>query len=258
VDARTIRVIPARYNRNLLSVSNPAATSGGTETTFTRVSRKDVEAAVATLDEQLAAAFEAALEDPEDVPEGATVFPETAVLGEPVADPDPATLVNREVETFTLGLSATGTVLAVDASPVEAIAAAALSDAVSPGYQLVEGSTQVVVGEGAVRDGVVVFPVAGAAKQLRPVDGEALRTEVMGLPEDEARSVLVPYGEVEIVLWPEFVTTVPTLDQRVTLEVAEPVDETPDAPPVPATPDPAEAPTGSPGDEVPTEPLPSG
>ena len=258
VDAGTIRVIPARYNRNLLSVNNPDATTGGTETTFTRVSRRDVEAAVATLGEQLPAEFEAQLEDPDGVPEGATVFPGTAVLGEAVPDPDPATLVNDEVETFTLSLSATGTVLAVDASPVEAIAAAALADAVSPGYELVEDSTQVVVGEGTVLDGVVVFPVAGAAKQLRPVDGEALRLEVMGLPEAEALALLEPFGSVELVLWPDFVTAVPTLDQRVTLAVGEPVDETPDAPLVPGTPGPAATPSGSPEDEVPTEPLPSG
>jgi hypothetical protein len=258
VDAGTIRVIPARYNRNLLSVTNPAATKGGTETTFSRVSRKDVEAAVATLNDQLATEFEAQLEDPEGVPEGATVFPETAVLGEAVPEPDPASLVNDEVETFMLALSATGTVLAVDASPVETIASAALAASVSPGYELVEDSTQVRVGEGTVRDGVVVFPVAGVAKQLRPVDGEALRAEVMGLSEAEARAVLEPYGEVELVLWPDFVTAVPTLDQRVTLVVRDPVDETPDTAPAPATLPPDEQPSGSPGDEVPTEPLPSG
>ena len=66
------------------------------------------------------------------------------------------------------------------------------------------------------------------------MDGEALRQQVLGLPEDEARAILEPYGEVELVLWPGFVTSVPTLEQRVTLVVADAVDPTPDIAPVPA------------------------
>jgi len=149
-------------------------------------------------------------------------------------------------------------VLAVDASTVEAIAKAALADAVTPGYELVDGSTQVVVGDATVTDGTVSFPVAGSAKQLRPVDGEALRTQVIGLPEADARAALAPYGDVEIVLWPGFVSAVPTLQQRVTLTVADPVDTTPDVAPVPPTPEPTEEPAESPADGDPSEPLPSG
>ena len=171
---------------------------------------------------------------------------------------DPATLVDHEVESFTLGLTATGTVLAVDPSPVEAIAGAALADAVTEGYELVEGSTRVVVGDATVTDGVVTVPVAGVATPVRPVDGEALRLLVLGLPEAEARAILAPYGQVEIVLWPGFVVAVPTVDQRVTLTVSEPVDETPDIAPVPPSPEPTAEPVESPEDGDPSEPLPSG
>ena len=90
VDARTIRIVPARYNRTLITVTNPAATTGGTKEEFTRVSKKDVDAALATLDEDLKAQFQAALESPEGVPAGATVFPETAVLGEAAPTVDPS------------------------------------------------------------------------------------------------------------------------------------------------------------------------
>ena len=89
VDAGTIRIVPARYNRTLITVTNPAATTGGTREEFTRVSKKDVEAALATLEEDLQAQFQLALENPEGVPAGATVFPETAVLGEPAPDRRP-------------------------------------------------------------------------------------------------------------------------------------------------------------------------
>ena len=93
-------------------------------------------------------------------------------------------------------MTANGTVLAVDASPVEAIVESALEDAVKPGYELVDGSTKVAVGDGTVDGATVVFNAAGAAKQVRPVDGEALRQQVLGLPEEEARAILEPYGEV--------------------------------------------------------------
>ncbi len=258
VDAGTIRIVPARYNRTLITVNNPKATTGGSKEEFTRVSKKDVDAALATLEEDLQAEFQAALEDPVGVPAGATLFPETAVLGESAPSVDPASLVNQEVESFTLGLTADGTVLAVDASPVEAIAESALRDAVKPGYELIDGSTKVVVGDGIVDGTTVVFAAAGTAEQVRPVDGEALRQQVLGLPEDEARAILQPYGEVELVLWPGFVSSVPTLGQRVTLVVRDAVDPTPDVAPVPATPDPTEAPSGSSDGEVPSEPLPSG
>ena len=186
------------------------------------------------------------------------MFPETAVLGEAAPTVDPQSLVNQEVKTFTLGLAANGTVLAVDASPVEAIVESALKDAVRPGYELIEGSTKVAVGDGHVDGTSVVFPAAGTVEQVRPVDGEALRQQVLGLPEEEARAILEPYGEVDLVLWPGFVSGVPTLEQRVTLVVRDPVDPTPDVAPVPATPVPTEAPSGSPDGEVPSEPLPSG
>ena len=258
VEAGTIRTVPARYNRTLITVNNPTATTGGTREEFTRVSKKDVDAALATLEEDLQAQFQAALENPEGVPAGATVFPETAVLGESAPSVDPESLVNQEVESFTLGLTANGTVLAVDASPVEAIVESALKDAVKPGYELIDGSTKVAVGDGTVDGATVVFAAAGTAEQVRPVDGEALRQQVLGLPEEEARAILEPYGEVELVLWPGFVSSVPTLEQRVTLVVLDAVDATPDVVPVPATPEPTEAPSGSPDGEVPSEPLPSG
>lgn len=257
----TIRIIPGRYNRTLISVTNPAATSGGKREEFTRVSQKDVDAALASLSGQLATEFQARLESPEGVPAGATVFPETAVMGQGTPTVDPLTLLNQEVPSFTLGLTTTGSVLAVDASPVEAIAATTLKGAIKPGYGLVDGSTRVVVGEGTVRDGIVTFPVAGTAKQLRPVDGEALRARVLGLPDADARALLAPYGKVDIVLWPGFVVAVPTLEGRVTLTVAPPADTAPNLDPVPPTPEPAaqtDAPAGSSDGGDPSQPLPSG
>ena len=262
VGAGTIRVVPARYNRTLITVSNAAATTGGSKKEYPRVSKKDVDAALAALEKDLAAQFATELQNPELAPPGTTVFPETAVAGEPVPTVDPATLVGQEVESFTLGLTATGTVLAVDETPIEAIAEAQLAEAVDEGYELVEGSMRIEVGEGMVTEGLVDYPVTGSARQVRPVDAAALELAVLGLTETEAAAVLAPYGEVVIILWPGWVTSVPTLDQRVTLVVTAPVDVTPAPTPSPSprsTPEPVPSPEPEASGDVPgSEPVPSG
>ena len=137
VGAGEIRVVPARYNRNLVRVTNPSATTGGSREEFPEVTQQDVDAAIAKLDEDALAQFQADLDDPATLPEGTTVFPETAVIGELTPDVDPTTLVEQQVETFTLSLSGAGSAQAVDASPIEAIAAQRLEDAIGEGYELV-------------------------------------------------------------------------------------------------------------------------
>ena len=231
VAAGAIKVVPPKYNRTVVRVTNPNPTDGGTRTEFTRVRQADVDAAVEQLTKDIQAEFASELENPSRVPPGTTVFPETAQLGDPVPAVDPATLVGQEVDSFTLRMTANGTVLAVDPAPLQSIAEQRLRDHIDPGYQLVDGSTTVDVGDGQVVGGVVTFPVSGSAKQVRPVDGEALRAQVLGLSEADARALLEPYGEVTIVLWPSWVTSVPALDQRVTLVVEAPVDVTPSSSP---------------------------
>ena len=277
MDAGSIRVVPARYNRNLVRVTNPSATTGGSREEFPRVKQEDVDAAIAQLKTDTQAQFESELENPDAVPEGTTVFPETAVMSDLATDVDPASLVGKEVATFTLSMTGTGTVQAVDATPIEAIAEERLASSISDGYELVPGSISVDVGEGSVVDGVITFPVDGTAKQVQPLDAASLEQMVLGLPKAEAEAALAPYGDVVIVLWPGYVTNVPTMDSRVTLVINDAVD----AGPAEATPGPSPTPTAgpsesplesgsespfatsfpleeSPSDTVPSEPVPSG
>jgi hypothetical protein len=149
-------------------------------------------------------------------------------------------------------------VQAADASPVEVIAEGRLGASVDEGYELVEGSTSIEVGEGTVEDGIIVFPVEVSAKQVRPVDAATLEAMVLGLPEAEAAAVLAEYGEVVIVLWPDWVDAVPSLDQRVTLTVADPVDPTAGETPSPRPTTPPATPEASPTDDLSGEPVPSG
>jgi hypothetical protein len=119
--------------------------------------------------------------------------------------------------------------------------------------------------------------VDGTAKQVQPLDAASLERTVLGLPKADAEAALAPYGDVVIVLWPGYVTNVPTMDARVTLVINDAVD----AGPAEATPGPSPTPTAdpsgspledgsespfassfplevSPSDTVPSEPVPSG
>ena len=164
-------------------MNNPSPTTGGSRQEFTRISQKDVDAAMAKLVADLNARFATEVQHPNDVPEGTTPFPDTAVLGDPTPSVDPKTLVGQEVDTFTLGLSADGTVLAADASPAEAIGEQRLQASVAEGRELVPGSTSVEIGDGTVVDGRIEFPVTASASQVRPLDAAALERTVLGMPD---------------------------------------------------------------------------
>jgi hypothetical protein len=280
VAAGQIRVVPARYNRNLVRVTNPAATSGGSRQEFPRIKQQDVDAAIAQLKTDTRAELEARLDDPATIPEGATAFPDTATLGTLATDVDPTTLAGQELPTFSLTMTGTGTVQAVDASPIEAIAEERLGEQVADGSTLVPGSVTVDVGVGTVRDGVITFAVQAAARQLRQLDASALRSLVRGRSKADAEAALAPFGDASVVLWPDFVTSVPDNEGRISLTIGDAVDALgpdPTAAPVPsATAQPGGSPSvgsssssaepspsgfplvESPGNVDPSQPVPSG
>ncbi len=233
VEPNTILTIPRGESPVTLSVTNPEATTGGTREEFPKVARADVDKAMATLDAALQAEFATQVADPALAPSGSTVFPETAVLGEATPTVDPKTLVGTETATFELGLSATGTVTAVDDAPVSTIAEARLRDSVAAGSQLVEDSITIDVGAAVVTGGVVSFPVTASATQVAVLDPDELKAQILGKTPDEATAILAPYGAAEIDLSPGWVTTIPTFENRVDLTIAGGPDETPAASPSP-------------------------
>ena len=220
VEPNTILTIPADEDPLTLKVRNRAATSGGTREEFPQIAQADVDAALEALRPQLDEAFAAAVDGGAGAPQGATPFPETAVLGEPAPTVDPATLLGQEIETFELGLRATGTVIAVDDSPVEAIAETRLLSNVGADHRLVDGSIDIDQGEPTVTAGEVSFPVQARAERVRLLDPADLLARIKGRTVDEAESILAAFGEVEIRTWPDWVTTIPGLDSRVTIVIA--------------------------------------
>jgi hypothetical protein len=228
VEPRAITTVPRDEEPFFLKVTNPEATTGGKRTEFPRVQQEDVDKATAALTDLLAAAFDERLDDPALSGDAATVFPETKTLGNPVYGVDPATLVGQEVETFDLSATASGTVVAVDTSPVQEVAEAHIASSVDPGYELIAGSGQVVPAPAEISDGVITFPVVVTARQVLTLDPDAIEAEIMGKPLEQARQILDTYGESQLTVWPDWVGTVPTIESRVDVTTSDPLeDETP-------------------------------
>ncbi len=215
VEANSITVPPRDENPQFLKVNNQDPTTGGTHKEFPRIKQEDVDKATAALTVKLAAAFDEQLKDPALPGDASTVFPETKALGAPVFGVNPATLVGKEVETFDLAATASGTVVAVDTAPVRTVAEANLATSVDPGYALIDGSSRVDPAPATVTDGVIAFPVTVSARQVLVLDTEAIKREIMGKPLQQAREILATYGDAQLDVWPDWVGTVPTIDSRV-------------------------------------------
>jgi hypothetical protein len=229
VEPNTIVVIPRGEDPQALKVVNPDATTGGTHEEFPEVVQEDVDAAVAALTARFAdststvAAAQAA--NPDHL-----VFEQTLTIGEPTPTVDPATFVGQELETFDLEMTAEATILTVDPGPVTSIADTLIREKVKPGYELVADSIEVFPGDAVVTGQSVTFPVSARAQQVAVLDASELRELVLGKPLDTARELLAPYGQVELTAWPDWVSTIPTLRDRVELTIDESVAiETPAA-----------------------------
>jgi hypothetical protein len=219
VGANAITVIPKGQSKQNLRVTNPDPTAGGSHEESPQVSQHDVDAALATLNQVLSSQLDAKVASPGAVPAGTTLFETTKTVGSASPSVDPATLVGTLVTDFDLGLSATGTVIGVDPSPVTALAEQRLMTTVGDGWQLQGGSTHIDVGDPTVEAGTVSFPVTATAIRDRIVDRDGLIAEIRGLVLAQARSRLEAVGQVSINLWPAWVSTIPTDTGRISLTI---------------------------------------
>jgi hypothetical protein len=222
VAAETITVIPKNENKRLLQVTNREPTSGGARTETPEISQGDVDAATLALEDALAADLASQMAEGTGVPPGVTLFEQTGVVGLVTFDPDPQTLVGSPSLQAHLGATAEGSALAVDPAPLEAIADARLQERVTQGWTIAPGSTAFEPGEPLVLADGVSYPVSITATQVRSVDRAALAQQIRGLPIATARSRLAEYGDVEITLWPDWVTTIPKNVERITFTLADP------------------------------------
>lgn len=222
VDAGKIVIVPEGENPQRTLVNNEAPTSGGTRVENPVVQQSDIDAAIRVLDDALVVAFADKLANAADVPPGTTLFPETKALGTSTPTVDPATLLGLKQATFDLGVTATGTVLGVNPEPVSTLADARIRSAVDAGFQLDDGSIKIDIGTPIVAGTTITFPVSVRATETRDIDEAALRQRIRGVGLPQARTILGEFGTVTISVWPDWVTTIPSSDARVTLTIDRP------------------------------------
>jgi len=253
VQAAAIKIVPPSQNPVVISVTNKAATTGGTHVVNLIVSQKDLDKALADLNGQLDAELDQLVSEPGQILPDVTVFPETKSRSATVPSPDPATFLGDQVQSFTLSATATGTVTAVDEAAVSALATDRLRASVAADHDIVKDSLVVTVGVGKAQGTDIVFPVKATAQQVRRVAVADLRDAIRGRPLAEARSTLEAYGTTTIDLWPGFVSTIPNYDFRIDLTIG---DEVPveNASPKPGSSGSSGSPRAS---AVPTSPAPS-
>ena len=240
-----------------VAVTNKAPTTGGAHTVTPKVQQSDIDAAEKVLLAALDANFQAALQEPAAVPSGSSLFAETAHLGVAVCSPDPAGLVNEEVDSFQLDCQATGTATMADMSTVVALAERRARASVRSGYSLVASSLTSKVGATTSQGATLAVPVTVQAVQVPNLDAGKLKSEVLGKSVDQARSILSKYGRVEISNSPDWASSLPSFDFRVDLELVVPTLEPSAGPSSAASPETTERPTVVPRTAVPTPNPPS-
>jgi len=228
VGVGTITVVPGKYNSIVIKVTNLAATSGGLREEFPKVVEKDVAAAVAALTAQLDEQLSGVASSPPGLAAGATAYPETARRGEAVPSEPAADIVGREAGTFDLTLTAEGSVVTADPTPLEAIGSARVFAAVPEGMQAREGSVRVEVGPGVVEGETIRYAVEARAEAVRDITAGEVRELVRGKAPADARRLLADYGSVEVLVWPDWASTITTIDARleITVEGVPPAEPT--------------------------------
>jgi hypothetical protein len=232
VGNNSITVIPKGHSKRLLKVSNQEATSGGAHEEQVVVSDADVTNAQKALNDALQTQLDTQVTGASGVPSGVALFPETATIGETTPTVDPTTLVGTVATDFDLGLTAEGSVLGVDPSPIQALAESRLEAEVEGGWSLAPGSATFQLGEPSVFGEVISYPVTISGTEVHDVDQAKLIADIRGLGLAQARSRLDAFGDVSISLWPDWVTTIPTNDDRITFTIADP-QPAPSATPTP-------------------------
>ncbi|MEO8626038.1 MAG: baseplate J/gp47 family protein [Candidatus Limnocylindrales bacterium] len=221
VDKGTITLAPKSISSQLVSVNNPAPTSGGQRNEAKVVTQADYDGAVAALTERLADALALAIAAPNAIPLGLTPYAQTATHGAPTVEQDSTQLVGTVAPTFDLALDATGQVLAVNEGLIDQIAAARLDAELGPQQQKL-GTPTFSHSPGRVMIRTISYAVHATVQTYNAPDQQSLVSQVRGKTVAEAKDILGAYGAVDIVMWPDFIDRLPDQASRISLTVTPP------------------------------------
>jgi hypothetical protein len=203
------------------------------------VQQSDIDAAEASLNQQLSASVQAQMTDPSSVAAGFELFPSTTQMGISTFDPDPSTLLNQSLSTFDLTATGSATATAANLATVRTLADRKIRSEVKAGHAIVEGSVSVSFGSPTTEGAIVSVPVAASAMQAATVDQNKLRADLKGKSAADATAYLAQYGSAAVSIAPFWASTITGFDFRVDLRVVAPTAVAPSvAPTVRLTPEP--------------------
>jgi hypothetical protein len=214
--------LPNGLAGQLVTVRNPGPTSGGSRTEQTVVQQSDYDAAVDNLDQQLEFLLDSQLQNPATTPRGLTLFPVTAQTGTAITSPSAEELIGTVADRFSLSMNSTATVTAVNEALVDDLAQDRLRGSLTGGLTIVGDRVNTTRSPGRVDVEKVAYDVAPSAMVFTNPDSPALAGSVRGKSIAEARSILAPYGMVDISMWPEFIDRLPDQAARINLVVVTP------------------------------------
>jgi hypothetical protein len=224
VGAEAIRILPEALAARRISVSNPQPTSGGERRETRVVSAEDYQQALAELRLQLDASLGEAIGDPQSTPRGLTLYPESAQIAEPVAQPTAGEVVDSAADEFSLTLTATASLLAVNETLVEEVMLEQLRALVPATSILVDQSVEASHTPGEVSGQTIVYSASANGRAYRMPEREPLVAEIRGLPVADARAIIARYGNAELSVWPDFVDRVPDQPARINLTILPPTE----------------------------------
>jgi hypothetical protein len=263
VAAGAITKMPSNLAKPYYSVTNKAATTGGTHNVTLQIQQADVDAAQASLQTQMQSNLATAMQAAGAVPAGSTIFDASAQLNAVTCDPDPTGLVGTTQDSFQLDCKASGSAVVAATADIDGLAARRAAASVPSGYSLVNSSVKTTFGKAAVNGSRVVVPVAISAGRAPVVDVDKLRAGIKGKSLAEAKAFLAQYGKVDITLWPDWTDSVTSWDFRIDIQI---VNVSPNASGSPAptthkttagTSQPGGTPTPGPSGSPPEPPVPT-
>lgn len=219
IDAR-LRGFPENPEPRVL---NPEPTAGGEDSTGPEITQADVDAAVTALREDLVTMATETI---------GSADPDLITVVTPLADPTiplPEGLVGtRDQERVEISGELPWEVVLAD--PISVIDEArdrllADSSLLPEGQELVDGSIEVKLGPASLDDGTLTVPAEVTARSTATIDVAGARDRIAGLTADEAEAALADLGAVSVVLWPGWASTVPGLEWRIEILVAEAEEE---------------------------------
>ena len=206
-------------NNGARLVENPEATAGGLDTVGPEFLEADVDAAVAALQEALAAAVANELGSAAD-----TIAADAAGTATPTIEGLDGLVGTRDQPEAEIRGE-----LAYDRRSVERAAVTAQAeerfasdaDVLPADHELVPDATTVAVGQARVEGDELIVAVIVSGRSTARLDRELVLERVRGRTATEAEAALADLGEASVTLWPGWVASVPELDWRIDLRLSE-------------------------------------